>query len=85
MKETIKMVFKPWSQTIPEGKKGLLLIDGSCAHLDKKGEIVNEFLNIHIEVMKFPPNLTSELQPNDLGINKPIKKLWQEMWMDYMA
>lgn len=82
MKETIKQIFVPFGKTIPEKKKGILIMDNFKAHYDGL-EIPKLIREAGFKLLLLPPNTTSELQPNDLGINHILKLNYRYFWEQY--
>ena len=76
------MIFRPFFASLPEGKRGLLLIDNARADFDGiQGDIAKSLLDkLRVDILLLPPNSSFILQPNDLGINKPIKKNLEMYW-----
>ena len=63
MKETINKIFKPFYQSIPSEKRGLLIMDNVRAHYDhEKGEIKKLLKNnLRVDIFLLPPNSSSYL------------------------
>ena len=75
------MIFRPFFASLPEGKRGLLLIDNARAHFDGiQGDIAKSLDKLRVDILLLHPNSSSILHPNDLGINKPIKKNLEMYW-----
>ena len=71
-------IIKQFSESIPQGKRGLILMDNFSAH---KNEMVFDALHkLNIDILFFPSNCTQELQPLDLAVNKPFKDNYSEEW-----
>ena len=61
-------------------------MDNLKAHVDgETGEIAKEFKKINVDLLLLPPNTSSFLYPNDLGINQPIKSTLRYLWESMMA
>ena len=62
MKKTINTVLKPISRQIPEGKKGIILLDNCRAHWDVKDLTIKNLLqSINFEPVLLPSNTTGRL------------------------
>jgi len=81
LKKYIRLVLKEWSKKIPQDKRGLLLIDGYSAQLDK--EIEDMLREIRIDIEKLPSHTTAYLQPMDISVNSPFKHHYAEFWDTY--
>ena len=77
----INNILSPWSRTIPEGKRALLLLDNCKSHINY--DIEDKLRKLKIDTKKFPSNTTSYLQPLDLTVNGPLKRHYETLWDDY--
>jgi hypothetical protein len=78
MKQWISLVIKHRERKIAPGKKGLLLIDRNTVHTSS--EISKLLKAYNFDVKYLPPNTTSKLQPLDVGVNKPFKSQYSDLW-----
>ena len=70
------MILRLFFVSLPKGKRGLLLLDNAIERFDgMQGDITKSLDKFRIDILLLPPNSSSILQPNDLGINKPVKKI----------
>ena len=61
---------------LPEGEKAVLLLDGCSTHLAT--DVVSEFCeHERLQLLYFPPNCTSFLQPLDVGVFNHVKREMQ--------
>ena len=81
MKEWVCEVIAPYAKKLREGKRGLFIMDNHSTHIDP--EVKNKITSFRYDISFLPPNCTSRLQPLDLGINKPFKDYYSEMWQDW--
>ena len=81
MKWYVENVLGPWSRKIPEGKRGLLLIDGFEGHFST--EINALLISLRIDVKKLPANTSHLLQPMDLSVNSVFKQYYSSCWDDF--
>lgn len=66
MKDTINDIFKEHAKTLPEGKKGLIIMDQAAPHLDKKNNSVEELIkSYNYDLLYLPSNSSDSIQPND--------------------
>jgi hypothetical protein len=66
-----------------ERQKSLLLWDVFKAHHTQP--VLEKLLKDNIEVIFIPPNCTSELQPLDLSVNKPLKDNLKAKFSEWYA
>ena len=81
MKKTIQYIIRPYVRNIPEGYRGLLILDNCRAHLNK--EIIDILQKLNVDVLPLPPNSTHILQPLDISVFKSVKSIFREIWEDY--
>lgn len=60
MEDTIKKLLTPISQTLPVGKKGILIMDNASAHVNKE-TIPNLIRENNFHLLLLPPNTTASL------------------------
>ena len=80
IEEYTRQVIRPYFRDVkPKDKKGLLLLDNHQCH-----KLIRPMLsNYGVDVVFFPPNCTSLLQPLDISTNISIKTIYRNLWTDW--
>jgi hypothetical protein len=78
LKNYARGVWRPFFRSMPSGLKGLILLDNHESHLST--EILEPIKELGVELMYFPPNCTSLIQPLAIGINKIVKDNYRLKW-----
>ena len=79
IEEYTRQIIEPHFRTMPKHLKGLILVDNHVSH-----KVMKEVLSqLNVEVVYFPPNCTSILQPLDIVFNKAVKDQYRDMWMQW--
>ena len=83
MVKWVNSILRRYSHKLLVDKKGLLLLNN---HESYKGiELEKALKELRFDIVYFPPNCTSKLQPLDLVVNQPLKDLYDERFESYMA
>jgi len=78
MEKYVDKVLIPWSKKIPQGMRGLLILDNCKGHISK--EIEDNLAKNFIDVKRIPPNTTGYVQPMDISVNASFKRKFAEHW-----
>lgn len=65
------------------GEAGALVMDDYGAHWTE--EVQAAAAAMHLQLIRVPPGLTSMYQPLDTGINGPMTKIRQRLWLEARA
>ena len=82
MEQWVNDVLVPYVKTAPALCIPVLFLDAYRCHM--MAPIVSKIQDLGIEVMHLPPGCTSLTQPNDVGINKPLKNRVKHEWDSWM-
>ena len=74
----VNSILKRYSRKLPADKKGLLLLNNHESH--KGIELEKALKELKFDIVYFPPNCTSKLQPLDLVVNQPLMKDLKVIW-----
>ena len=77
----IGLVVAKYARKLPQGTRGLIFTDNHSSHT--RPENIKKLQDLGFDVMFLPPNLTGELQPMDLTINKAIKERYSALWEEW--
>ena len=80
IEEYTRQVIRPYFRDqMPKDLRGLLLIDNHECH-----KVIGPMLKSqNVDILFFPPNCTSLLQPLDISTNYSIKSIYRDMWTDW--
>ena len=83
MMEWIEVVLKPYAEQAGSDTTPILVLVSYCCHL--MGSVVGKIQELGIEVWHIPGGCTGNLQPIDVGINKPFKNRVSKLWEEWMV
>ena len=78
MKRWVSDVLAPHAKKLPSGKMGVIIMDNHQSHID--AEVLEKIKKLNYQVELLPANTTGNLQPLDLGVNKPFKDIYSAKW-----
>ncbi len=82
MLDWIEAVIKPYVANAPPGIVLILFLDSFTVH--KMGSVVNAIQALGVKVDFIPPGCTGNVQPVDVGYNKPFKAKVREQYRDWL-